>query len=52
MAKHGDHPELPESVENLLGDDVHTLFLKADFPPRVKRCNIVEFKLVEVEQNS
>ena len=52
MAKHGDHPELPESVENLLGDDVHTLFLKADCPPRVKRGNIGELKLVEVEQNS
>ena len=51
MAKHGDHPELPEVVESLLGDDVHTLFLKADCPPRVKRGNIGELKLVEVEQD-
>ena len=51
MAKHGDHPELPEVVESLLGDDVHTLFLKADCPPRVKSGNIGELKLVEVEQD-
>ena len=49
MAKHGDHPELPELVESLLDDDVHTLFLKADCPPRVKRGNIGELKLVEVD---
>jgi ATPase len=51
MAKHGDHPELPAVVESLLDDDVHTLFLKADCPPRVKRGNIGELKLVEVEQD-
>ena len=49
MAKHGDHPELPELVESLLMDDVHTVFLKADCPPRVKRGTIGELKLVEVE---
>ena len=37
MAKHGDHPDLPELIEGLLEDDVHTVFLKADCPPRVKR---------------
>ena len=51
MAKHGDHPELPELVESLLDDDVHTLFLKADCPPRVKRGNIGELKLVEVDEH-
>ncbi|MGB0474277.1 MAG: ATPase, T2SS/T4P/T4SS family [Candidatus Poseidoniaceae archaeon] len=51
MAKHGDHPELPEVVESLLDDDVHTLFLKADCPPRVKRGNIGELKLVEVDEH-
>ena len=49
MAKHGDHPELPEVVENLLAKDVHTVFLKADCPPRVKKGTIGELKLVEVE---
>ena len=49
MAKHGDHPELPEVIENLLAKDVHTVFLKADCPPRVKKGTIGELKLVEVE---
>ena len=52
MAKHGDHPELPTLVEELLAEDVHTVFLKADCPPRVKRGNIGELKLVEVESNT
>ena len=51
MAKHGDHPDLPEIVENLLMEDAHTVFLKADCPPRVKRGTIGELKLVEVEQD-
>ena len=38
MAKHGDHPELPSLIEDLLEEDVHTVFLKADCPPRVKRA--------------
>ena len=49
MATHGDHPELPEHLEALLGDDVHTVFLKADCPPRVKRGDIGALKLVEVD---
>ena len=48
MAKHGDHPELPEVVENLLAK-MHTVFLKADCPPRVKKGTIGDLKLVEVE---
>jgi len=51
MAKHGDHPDLPALIEGLLMDDVHTVFLKADCPPRVKRGTIGELKLVEVEEN-
>ena len=51
MAKHGDHPELPTLVEDLLMDDVHTVFLKADCPPRVKRGTIGELKLVELEDH-
>ena len=50
MAKHGDHPELPILIEQLLMDDVHTVFLKADCPPRVKRGTIGELRLVEVEE--
>lgn len=51
MAKHGDHPELPSLIEVLLMEDVHTVFLKADCPPRVKRGKIGELKLVETEVN-
>ena len=50
MAKHGDHPDLPDVIEDLLMADVHTVFLKADCPPRVKRGTIGELKLVEVEE--
>ena len=49
MAKHGEHPELPIELEQLLGDDVHTIFLKADCPPRVKRGTIGQLKLIELE---
>ena len=48
MAKHGDHPELPMLIENLLLEDVHTVFIKADCPSRVKRGKIGELQLVEV----
>jgi len=51
MAKHGDHPELPSLVEELLLEDVHTVFLKADCPPRVKRGKIGELQLTELENN-
>jgi len=50
MATHGDHPELPEGLESLLMSDVHTVFLKADCPARVKRGAIGQLKLVEVEE--
>ena len=33
MAKYGDHPALPKRLEDLLMDDVHTVFIKADCPP-------------------
>tara|TARA_B100000900_G_scaffold416252_1_gene450579 strand:- start:100 stop:1386 length:1287 start_codon:yes stop_codon:yes gene_type:complete len=33
-------------------DDVHTVFLKADCPPRVKRGAIGSLKLVELEQST
>ena len=49
MATHGDHPALPSHLEDLLGDDVHTVFLKADCPPRVKRGTIGSLALVEVD---
>ena len=48
MAKHGEHPELPDHLENLLDADVHTIFLKADCPPRVKRGTIGQLELVEI----
>ena len=51
MAKHGDHPELPSLIEALLMEDVHTVFLKADCPQRVKRGKIGELKLVETEDD-
>ena len=49
MAKHGEHPDLPDHLENLLDVDVHTIFLKADCPPRVKRGTIGHLELVEIE---
>ena len=49
MAKYGDHPTLPKRLEDLLLDDVHTVFIKADCPPRVKRGSIGQLKLVEIE---
>ncbi len=52
MATHGDHPALPDHLESLLMDDVHTVFLKADCPPRVKRGAIGSLKLVELEQST
>ena len=51
MAKYGDHPALPKRLEDLLMDDVHTVFIKADCPPRVKRGSIGELKLVEIEES-
>jgi ATPase len=53
MAKFGDHPTLPQALEDLLMEQVHTVFLKADCPPRVKQGSIGELRLVEVdsEQN-
>ena len=49
---HGDHPALPDHLESLLTDDAHTVFLKADCPPRVKRGTIGSLKLVEVESST
>ena len=51
MAKHGEHPDLPSELEELLEEDVHTIFLKADCPPRVKRGTIGNLKLIELEVN-
>jgi ATPase len=51
MAKFGDHPTLPQALEDLLMDQVHTVFLKADCPPRVKQGSIGELRLVEVESD-
>ena len=51
MATHGDHPSLPDHLESLLMEDVHTVFLKADCPPRVKRGAIGSLKLVEAESS-
>ena len=50
MAKHGEHPE-PSELEELLEADVHTIFLKADCPPRVKRGTIGQLKLIELESS-
>ncbi|MFQ3317840.1 MAG: ATPase [Candidatus Poseidoniaceae archaeon] len=51
MAKFGDHPPLPQPIEDLLMEMVHTVFLKADCPPRVKQGSIGELKLIEVESD-
>tara|TARA_B100001559_G_C16493328_1_gene619498 strand:- start:516 stop:1865 length:1350 start_codon:yes stop_codon:yes gene_type:complete len=49
MATFSSHPDLPEILENLLEDDVHTLFLKADCPPRTKAGGIGNLRLADVE---
>ncbi len=49
MATFSSHPDLPEILENLLNEDVHTLFLKADCPPRTKAGGIGDLRLSEVE---
>ena len=49
MATHGDHPALPGALESMLSDDVHTLFIKADCPVRVKRGTIGSLKLEDLE---
>jgi ATPase len=49
MATFSSHPDIPEILENLLEDDVHTLFLKADCPPRTKAGGIGNLKLADVE---
>ncbi len=52
MAKFGDHPGLPQAIEDLLMEQVHTVFLKADCPPRVKQGSIGQLKLIEVESDT
>lgn len=49
MATFADHPTLPEQLEALLEEDVHSVHLKADTPIRIKRGHITERKLVELE---
>ncbi len=49
MATFSSHPELPVILEDLLEDDVHTLFLKADCPPRTKAGGIGNLRLADVE---
>tara|TARA_B110000444_G_scaffold257851_1_gene297287 strand:+ start:16201 stop:17553 length:1353 start_codon:yes stop_codon:yes gene_type:complete len=49
MATFSSHPDLPEILENLLESDVHTLFLKADCPPRTKAGGIGNLRLADVE---
>lgn len=49
MATFSSHPDLPEILENLLDEDVHTLFLKADCPPRTKAGGIGDLRLSEVK---
>ena len=49
MATFSSHPEIPVIIEDLLEDDVHTLFLKADCPPRTKAGGIGDLRLAEVE---
>ena len=51
MAKFGDHPPLPQPIETLLMEQVHTVFLKADCPPRVKQGSIGDLRLIEVESD-
>ena len=49
MATHGDHPDLPASVDALLTEQVSTLFLKAGCLPRTTAGHIPELRQSEVE---
>ena len=50
MAEFGDHPSIPDSIENLLIDDtVSTIFLKAECPTRVKSGHISSLSLKQLE---
>ena len=50
MATFGDHPPLPEELEELLADEtVSTVFLKAECPPRVKAGHISKLTLKELD---
>ena len=50
MAKFGDHPPIPDSLEDLLKDNtVSTVFLKSDCPPRVKRGHISKLEVIELD---
>ena len=50
MASFGEHPLLPETLEQLLLDDsVSTVFLKAECKPRVKSGHISSLSLNELE---
>ena len=52
MATFGDHPPLPDSLENLLADETaSTVFLKAECPPRVKAGHISALRLEEVSKD-
>ena len=51
MATFGDHPDLPDRVESLLMEDVSTVFLKSECPPRVRRGNIGAIKLVTLDDH-
>ncbi len=50
MAEFGDHPSIPDSIENLLIDDtVSTVFLKSECPTRVKSGHISSLSLKQLE---
>ena len=52
MATHGAHPDLPPQLASLLEPDVHTVVLKAECAPRVKRGMIGQLQLVELEDTT
>ena len=50
MAEFGEHPPIPDSIENLLSDDtVSTVFLKAECPTRVKSGHISSLTLNQLD---
>tara|TARA_B100000212_G_scaffold320516_1_gene278413 strand:- start:6584 stop:7954 length:1371 start_codon:yes stop_codon:yes gene_type:complete len=52
MAAFGDHPPLPDALDEILRDDTtSTAFLKADCPPRAKRGHISNLKLETISQD-
>ena len=51
MASFADHQALPDRLERLLEEDVHSVHIKAGSPIRLKRGHITERRLVDLDDD-